>query len=111
MKKTALIAGLVVIVLVMLGATGAVQAQRRWVVVNGALQSPMDLALLDRHACTAIPNGSYWLNYNTGIWGYADDPRPRGHISAGCGQSGGSGQPSRAERGMLYSSQPWGRGR
>jgi hypothetical protein len=110
MKKTVLLAGLVALFLT-LGVTAAVHAQGRWVVVNGALQSPMDLALLDRYACSVIPNGSYWLNYNTGVWGYAGDPRPMGYISAGCGQSGSSGRPSLSERGMLYSSQPWGRGK
>lgn len=79
MKKTVLVAGLAALLLTLSG-TGVVQAQGRWVVVNGALQSPMDLALLDRYACTAIPNGSYWLNYCTGIWGYANDPRPMGYI-------------------------------
>jgi hypothetical protein len=110
MKKTLLVAGVVALLLT-LGDTGAVNAQGRWVVVNGVLQSPLDLAVLDRHACNVIPNGSYWLNYSTGIWGYANDPRPMGYISAGCGQSSGSGRPSLSERGMLYSSQPWGRGK
>ena len=110
MKKTVLVAGVTALLLTCSG-TGVVHAQGRWVVVNGALQSPMDLALLDRYACTVIPNGSYWLNYNTGVWGYANDPRPMGYISAGCGQSSGSGRPSLSERGMLYSSQPWGRGK
>ena len=97
MKKPVLFAGLAALLLT-LGVTGAVHAQGRWVVVNGALQSPMDLALLDRYACSVIPNGSYWLNYNTGIWGYAGNPRPMGYISAGCGQSSGAGRPSLSER-------------
>jgi hypothetical protein len=40
------------------------------------LQDPMQLAVLARYACTAIPNGNYWLNYNAGLWGYAGDSRP-----------------------------------
>lgn len=110
MRKTSLIAGLAALLLTM-GLTGPVHAQGRWVVVNGALQSSRDLAVLDRYACRNVPNGYYWLNYNTGIWGYAGDPRPVGHISAACGSASGSGRPSLSERGMLYSSQPWGRGR
>ena len=110
MKRMVLFAGLAALLLT-LGVTGTVHAQGRWVVVNGALQSPMDLALLDRYACSVIPNGSYWLNYSTGIWGYAGNPRLMGYISAGCGQSSGAGRPSLSERGMLYSSQPWGRGK
>jgi hypothetical protein len=38
----------------------------------------MPLSVLGRYACTAIANGRYWLNYNTGIWGYAGDPSPWG---------------------------------
>jgi len=107
LRKTMLLASLVALV----GVAGTVHAQPRWVVVNGVPQTPLQLSVLDGYACTVIPNGSYWLNYNSGIWGYAGDPRPVGHIRDRCGQYGGSGRPSLSERGMLYSTQPWGRGR
>ena len=110
MKKTVLISGLVTVLLA-LGVTGGAHAQMRWVVVNGVLQGPMQLALLDRHACGLVPNGNYWLDYDTGIWGYAGNPWPAGHIADRCGRAGGAGRPSLSERGMLYSTQPWGRGR
>ena len=113
MRKTVL-TGLAALLLI-LGPPGLVDAQPRWVLVNGIPQNPMQLAVLDRYACTFIPNGSYWMDYNTGIWGYARNPQPMGRIGERCNQySGsysGSGRPSLSERGMLYSSEPWGRGR
>jgi hypothetical protein len=110
MTRTLQLTGVAVLLLA-LGVTAPAHAQPRWVLVNGILQNPMQLAVLDRYACTAVPNGNYWLNYNTGIWGYAGDPRPMGHISDRCGRYSGSNRPSLSERGMLYSTQPWGRGR
>ena len=112
--KRMLLAGLAALLLV-LGVPGLVGAQLRWVVVNGALQNPMQLTALDRYACALIPNGSYWLDYDTGVWGYAGNPRPMGRIGERCnahpGSYSGPSRPSLSERGMLYSSQPWGRGR
>jgi hypothetical protein len=110
MKTTVLVSGLAAMLLV-LGLAGGAHAQMRWVIVNGVLQDPMQLALLDRYSCGLVPNGNYWLDYNTGVWGYAGNPRPAGHIADRCGHSGGGGRPSLSERGMLYSTQPWGRGR
>jgi hypothetical protein len=110
MKATTLRAGLVT-VLGALVLAGVVEAQARRVVVNGALMNPAQLAMLDRHACAVVPNGDYWLDVSTGRWGYARDPRTVGYIGAACGGGGGGGRPSLSERGMLYSSSPWGRGR
>jgi len=112
MKATVRRAGLVTVLLV-LAIPGLAQAQSRWVVVNGVLMNPMQLAMLDSRACTTVPNGRYWLDLQTGLWGYARDPRPVGYIGEACGNGGGGGRgrPSLSERGMLYSSSPWGRGR
>jgi len=110
-KTLALITGLAALVLVP-AAPGLAPAQPRWVVVNCVLQNPTQLALLDRYACTIVPNGKYWLDYNTGIWGYAGTPQPMGRIGDLCARSNsGAGRPSLSERGMLYSSGTWGRGR
>ena len=111
MRKTVLLTGLAAALFFIPGVPGLVDAQPRWVLVNGVPQNPIQLSTLDRYACTVIPNGSYWLDYTTGIWGYAGSPRPMGRIGERCNQSSSSGRPSLSERGMLYSSQPWGRGR
>ena len=112
--KRLLLTGLAALLL-LLGVPGLGGAQLRWVVVNGVLQNPAQLAALDRHACAIVPNGSYWLDYNTGVWGYAGNPRPMGRVGDMCnaypGSYSGPSRPSLSERGMLYSSGTWGRGR
>ncbi len=80
-----------------------VQAQRL-VVVNGRVMNQQALASLDRAACQQVPNGYYWLDTSTGVWGYAGNPAPQGHISDGCRQAR---HPSLSERGMLYSPYDW----
>ena len=72
-------------------------AQNRWVVVNGERLSDVQIAHLEQRACTRIPNGQYWLNMNTGAWGYARNPQVQGVFGAAC-------QPRRSlsERRKLY---------
>jgi hypothetical protein len=86
-----------------MSAPTAVHAQRL-VVVNGRVMNQQTLASLDRAACQQVPNGYYWLDLSTGIWGYAGDPTPQGHIADGCRQAR---RPSLSERGMLYSPYDW----
>jgi hypothetical protein len=97
MKRIVLVTVLATLVLT-LGGFGVAFAQR-FVVVNGQLMSPAALASLDRAACRYVPNGYYWLNFTTGVWGYARNPTPMGHISDGCYQAR---RPSLSERRMLY---------
>ena len=52
-----------------------------------------------------MPNGSYWLNTQTGLWGYAGNPMPQGYISDGCYRQ--TRRPSLSERRMLYSPYDW----
>jgi len=77
---------------------------QRLVVVNGRVMNRQTLASLDQAACQQVPNGYYWLDTSTGIWGYAGNPAPQGHISDGCRQAR---RPSLSERGMLYSPYDW----
>lgn len=76
----------------LLAASTAALAHR-YVWVNGERMGPSQLAQMDRAHCTIVPNGSYWYNPSTGLWGYRGDPRPRGHVSDGCrrASAGGSG--------------------
>jgi hypothetical protein len=66
---------------------------------------PQELAILDRYACQYVPNGYYWLNTQTGLWGYAGNPAPQGYISDGCDRQ--TRRPSLSERRMLYSPYDW----
>ena len=61
---------------------------------------PLDEAEIrysDNLSCSIIPNGRYWLNMDTGIWGYEGNGA-QGHISDNCTYC-----PGLSERGMLYS--------
>lgn len=87
LRLTGLLAGLLVAMTVAFAVPS--QAQQRFVVINGELLSPQQLYVLDRLVGGYVPNGAYWVDTNSGIWGYAGDSRPRGRIGAGGG--GGDG--------------------
>jgi hypothetical protein len=80
--------------------SNAAQAERR-VVVNGVRLSVPEIMELERIHCGPIPNGHYWLDLQTGIWGYAGDPQPQGYVTDNCYNPGR--RPSLSERGMLFS--------
>ncbi|HSA80255.1 MAG TPA: hypothetical protein VLE23_05495 [Geminicoccaceae bacterium] len=84
----------------LLAMAGAAQAERR-VVVNGVRLSLAEIQYLEGVRCGPIPNGSYWLDTTSGLWGYANDPRPQGYIQDNCYNPGR--RPSLSERGMLFS--------
>ena len=69
----------------------------RFVVVNGQRLKPAEIQYLDRISCTRIPNGRYWLNVRTGIWGYPGSGA-QGHLFDRCGTR----RPSLSERGLLF---------
>jgi hypothetical protein len=47
----------------------------RFVVINGYLLGMSELATLDSVVGTLVPDGRYWLNFETGEWGYENGPR------------------------------------
>ncbi|MGZ5095438.1 MAG: hypothetical protein ACXWCY_25180 [Burkholderiales bacterium] len=80
---------------------GAASAQTRSVIVNGQRVSDAQVAYLEHRACTAIPNGRYWLNLQTGAWGYAGHARVQGVLGDACFRQ--QRRKSLSERGLLYS--------
>ena len=72
--------------------------QSRWVIVNGERVSHPQVAYLEQRACTRIPNGEYWLDMQTGAWGYARNPNVQGYFGEACRQP----RKSLSERGLLY---------
>ncbi len=66
-------------------------AQTRWVTINGVRLNDVEIATLDRRACVPIPNGNYWLNLQTGAWGYAGNARVQGTFGEMC-RGAGAGQ-------------------
>ncbi len=66
-----------------LGNVNASDAQSRQVIVNGVLLDAKTLLYLDRAVGGLVPDGAYWLDVATGIWGYAGDMTPQGQIGGG----------------------------
>lgn len=66
------------------------------VVINGYLVQGNELAQLEYLVGGAIPPGRYWLDVNTGDWGYEGNPYVQGNVfysqTSGYGDSGSSGQ-------------------
>lgn len=87
-----------------LSVVGVASAER-YVVVNGKRLSNGEIMQLEQWHCGPIPNGHYWLNLHSGIWGYAGDPRPQGHVADNCYRR--QRRPSLSERGMLFSPYDW----
>lgn len=83
----------------------AVALAERWVIVNGVRMNPAQIQYLDKLSCGHIPDGNYWLDVNTGVWGYAGNSRPMGNISDNCNRR--QRRPSLSERGMLFSPHDW----
>jgi hypothetical protein len=94
--KTLLLKALLVFFVVGLLSHSAMAFQR-YVIVNGEQMTASQLTLLDQLHGEYIPNGRYWLNYNTGEWGYEGGPAQGvlggeyygGSTSSGC--NGGFG--------------------
>lgn len=88
----------------LLGATGMAIAER-FVIVNGQRLNQTQISYLEQLHCGPIPNGRFWLDWNTGIWGYSGDPTPQGRIQDNCYVP--ERRPSLSERGMLFGPQDW----
>lgn len=82
----------------LLAAPLTAQAQYRYVVVNGQRLDTASMARLDRAACLRVPDGRYWIDMRTGIWGY-EGGAPQGRVGDNCRQR----PRSLSERGLLYS--------
>ncbi len=74
----------------------------RIVIVNGQQLNQEQINNLEQIHCGPIANGNYWLDLNTGIWGYAGSPTPQGYITDPCYQQQ-QRRPGLSERGLLYS--------
>ena len=66
-------------------------AQSRWVFVNGLRLNDGKVAELVRLSCADVPDGSYWLNAQTGAWGYMGNWQVQGVLGDRCNHAGGSG--------------------
>jgi hypothetical protein len=63
------------------------QAPSRLVIVNDAVMNDVQLLVLDALNCgVTVPDGNYWLNLDTGAWGFHGGPQ-EGIIGAACRQA------------------------
>ena len=90
------IGGLLMMALLLFSFLSSAYAER-YVVVNGQRLSIPEIQYVEQLHCGPIPNGRYWINLQTGMWGYTGNPRPQGHIADNC----------LSERGMLFSPSDW----
>ena len=74
----------------------AALAQQRNIVINGIQLTPDMISAVDQATCSTVPNGRYWLDTETGIWGYEGLPIPVGHITDGCQSFAPQNQPRRS---------------
>ena len=86
-------------VALLLCAPVVVDAQGRYVVVTGERVGPAGLRQLDAASCARVPNGRYWIDTRTGVWGY-EGGWAQGRVGDNCRQSR---RKSLSERGLLYS--------
>lgn len=77
----------------------------RYVVVNGQRLSIPEIHSLEQLHCAPVPNGRYWINLQSGFWGFEGNPQPQGYVSDNCRNP--QRRPSLAERGMLFSPHDW----
>jgi hypothetical protein len=79
-----------VLAAVLLALSTSALAQRH-VWVNGQRMNAQQLSQLDRAHCGFVPNGRYWLNLRSGVWGYWNNAHPQGHIADNCRHRGSTG--------------------
>lgn len=82
-----------------LAASLPAAAQQRYVVVNGQRLDTAAMARLDRASCLRVPNGRYWIDMRSGVWGY-EGGAPQGRVGDNCHRQRPK---SLSERGLLYS--------
>jgi hypothetical protein len=68
------------IMLCALPTAGSAQAYQREVYVNGQRLSSTELEQIDLQFGACLADGRYWLDADTGRWGYEGEPAPRGKV-------------------------------
>lgn len=97
--------GLLMVGLLVFSVLSSAAYAERYVVVNGQRLSIPEIQYLEKAHCGPVPNGRYWINLQTGMWGYERNPRPQGYVGDNCHNP--QRRPSLSERGMLFSPHDW----
>ena len=73
-------------------AAGEAAAQGgRQISINGVWQSPAQIEQAERAAGVRLPNGHYWYDAGSGLWGQLGGP-PLGRVRGAQGGGGGGGR-------------------
>jgi hypothetical protein len=70
------------VMLAALPIMASAQVYQRDVYVNGQRLSPTELEQLDLQFGACLADGRYWLDADSGRWGYEGEPAPRGKVGA-----------------------------
>ena len=82
-------APLLVLALAAIGDDAAAQSRRLF--INGHRLSDAEAAALSQRHCAFITDGRYWMNMQTGAWGYAGNARIQGYLGDPCRQGAAGG--------------------
>ncbi|MES9972583.1 MAG: hypothetical protein ABW092_21315 [Candidatus Thiodiazotropha sp.] len=88
-------------------STHAIFAEDRHIHVNGQCLEAEQMAQLDQVVGGQTPNGFYWIDFNSGAWGYEGNETIQGYLSAPAGAQGeqsAAGGSSSGERPYMESS-------
>ncbi len=59
----------------------AIFAEDRHIHVNGQCLEPGEMAQLDQLVGRQAPNGFYWIDFNSGAWGYEGNETIQGYLT------------------------------
>lgn len=92
----------------------AASAQEQHIHVNGEHLTAEQINYLQQSVGYAIPDGYYWIDFETGMWGYQDHAESEGSIyldgsgaAATSGAEGGTGSQGSGDGTQIYN---WGDG-
>ena len=70
-----------IVLILMLLTSNAFAEQQRHIHINGEHLDDQMIAKLDALVGNPVSDGFYWLNLQTGQWGYEGNPQPQGVVA------------------------------
>jgi hypothetical protein len=90
-RRLGVLSASAICLVLVLGGHAFGQWAQRAVNVNGQWLGPAELAAADDAAGFQLPDGFYWYDPRTCLWGIMGDQRPRGRVPCGGSQPGPGG--------------------
>ena len=72
----------IVFLLLLMSMATVVYAQDRHIHINGEHLDDQNIAILDQTLGSITPDGFYWIDFNSGNWGYEGNQQVMGNIMA-----------------------------